>query len=50
MTRKIDVKVDDKGGCDRYTNRQVHGHRHMTAGGEHDKKIGVELDDKEGVR
>ncbi len=35
-----------KRGCDRYTSRQVH--RHMTAGRVHDKKIDVEIDDKEG--
>jgi hypothetical protein len=27
--KKIDVEIDDKEGSDRYTNRQVHRHRHM---------------------
>ncbi len=39
-----------KRGCDRHTNRQVHRHRHMTTGQVHDKKIDVEIDEKEGVR
>jgi hypothetical protein len=46
--KRIDVEIDDKEGGDRNTSRQIHRHRHMTAGRVHDKKIDVEIDDKEG--